>query len=73
VGLLHINFAATDKSSVANALGQFVTRCAEHISMAIANVKLRDELHDQSIRKPMRRFISPKLVGATAWRPQYLQ
>jgi diguanylate cyclase (GGDEF)-like protein len=53
VGLLHINFAATDKSSVAKALGQFVTRCAEHISMAIANVKLRDELHDQSIRNPL--------------------
>jgi diguanylate cyclase (GGDEF)-like protein len=53
VGLLHINFAATDKSSVAKALGQFVTRCAEHISMAIANVRLRDELHDQSIRNPL--------------------
>ena len=53
VGLLHINFAATDKPSVAKALGQFATRCAEHISMAIANVKLRDELHDQSIRDPL--------------------
>jgi diguanylate cyclase (GGDEF)-like protein len=53
VGLLHINFAATDKSSVAKALGQFVTRCAEHISLAIAKVKLRDELHDQSIRDPL--------------------
>jgi diguanylate cyclase (GGDEF)-like protein len=53
VGLLHINFAATDKPLVAKALGQFATRCAEHISMAIANVKLRDELHDQSIRDPL--------------------
>jgi diguanylate cyclase (GGDEF)-like protein len=51
--LLHINFAATDKPSVAKALGQFATRWAGHISMAIANVKLRDELHDQSVRDPL--------------------
>ena len=27
--------------------------CAEQISMAIANVKLRDQLRDQSIRDPL--------------------
>lgn len=31
----------------------FAQRCAEQISMAIANVKLRDELHEQSTRDPL--------------------
>lgn len=51
VGLLHICFDHKNQSAahVRNA-GEFAIRCGEHISMAIANVKLRDELHDQSIR-----------------------
>lgn len=53
VGLLHINFAASMKHNEVKALGRFATRSAEHISMAIANVKLRDELQDQSIRDPL--------------------
>lgn len=54
VGLLHIRFDHDDDAAahVADA-GEFAIRCAEHISMAIANVKLRDELHDQSIRDPL--------------------
>lgn len=53
VGLLHIRFDATTTADEAKALGQFAARAAEHLSMAIANVKLRDELHDQSIRDPL--------------------
>jgi len=58
VGLLHIRFdPASDTGAAAAATvcqaGDFAIRCAEHISMAIANVKLRDELHDQSIRDPL--------------------
>ena len=53
VGLLHINFKSSGDRSTVKALGRFASRCAEHISMAIANVKLRDELHDQSVRDPL--------------------
>lgn len=54
VGLLHIRFdqAAAGAARIADA-GGFAIRCGEHISMAIANVKLRDELHDRSIRDPL--------------------
>ena len=54
VGLLHIRFdhQGTDSARIADK-GAFAIRCGEHISMAIANVKLRDELRDQSIRDPL--------------------
>lgn len=54
VGLLHIRF---DHLSLTAAriehAGAFAVRCGEHISLAIANAKLRDELRDQSIRDPL--------------------
>ena len=54
VGLLHIRFASVvERHSKVTDHIQFAKRCGEHISMAIANVKLRDELHDQSIRDPL--------------------
>jgi diguanylate cyclase (GGDEF)-like protein len=72
VGLLHIQF---DLDRVEHDIldpQSFAMRCGEHISMAIANVKLRDELHAQSVRDPltglynrrffmdaMRRFLGP--------------
>ena len=54
VGLLHIQF----EPSVREDLGirdshKFAANCGELISLAIANVKLRDELHDQSTRDPL--------------------
>ena len=54
VGLLHIRFdhIGPDSARIADK-GAFAIRCGEHISMAIANVKLRDELRDQSIRDPL--------------------
>ncbi len=53
VGLLHIKFdPETPKSAIENSF-TFAMQCAEHISLAIANVKLRDELHDQSTRDPL--------------------
>lgn len=51
VGLLHIRFDAGG-DGIADR-GAFAMRCGEHISMAIANAKLRDELRDQSIRDPL--------------------
>ncbi len=54
VGLLHIRFDGSGVGGVQlHDASQFAVRCGEHISMAIANVKLRDELHDQSIRDPL--------------------
>ena len=54
VGLLHIRFVpGTDTAARVGSSSDFAVRCGEHISMAIANVKLRDELHDQSIRDPL--------------------
>ncbi|GGL62645.1 sensor domain-containing diguanylate cyclase [Wenxinia marina] len=51
VGMLHIRFDhASDDGARIDRSGAFAIRCAEHISMAIANVKLRDELHERSIR-----------------------
>lgn len=51
VGLLHIRFGE-EGVRIADK-GAFAVRCGEHISMAIANAKLRDELRDQSIRDPL--------------------
>ena len=54
VGLMHVRYddAVHSGEGLKNAM-KFTRQCAEHISMAIANVKLRDELHDQSIRDPL--------------------
>ena len=53
VGLVHIQFDADSDEIDMLDPQAFATRCYEHISMAIANVKLRDELHAQSIRDPL--------------------
>ena len=57
VGLLHIRFPVMQDADGAGReacnVSQFAVQCAEHISLAIANVKLRDELRDQSIRDPL--------------------
>ncbi len=58
VGLLHIKFGCEARTAQFgdhmprrfSDLYLFAAQCAEHISLAIANVKLRDELRDQSIR-----------------------
>lgn len=54
VGLLHLQFqkAETGKRNV-RFPHKFAAQCGELISLAIANVKLRDELHDQSTRDPL--------------------
>lgn len=54
VGLMHIRFDHVNEDAAhVRDSGEFAIRCGEHISMAIANVKLRDELHDQSVRDPL--------------------
>jgi diguanylate cyclase (GGDEF)-like protein len=53
VGLLHIRFVAGEGAARLASHAEFARRAGEHISMAIANAKLRDELRDQSIRDPL--------------------
>ncbi len=53
VGLLHIKFDPDLPTPVIDSTYKFALQCAEHISLAIANVKLRDELQDQSTRDPL--------------------
>jgi diguanylate cyclase (GGDEF)-like protein len=53
VGLLHLEFEDESRNPGVIDAPAFITRCGEHISMAIANVKLRDELQDQSTRDPL--------------------
>lgn len=53
VGLMHVKFAPDDSAERRDASHRLALQCCEHISLAIANVKLRDELHDQSTRDPL--------------------
>jgi diguanylate cyclase (GGDEF)-like protein len=57
IGLLHLEFrAGKDGSFREKEVGEqrrLGLICAEQISLAIANVKLRDQLRDQSIRDPL--------------------
>src|SRR6266853_768896 len=57
IGLLHLQFSRDDEANGESPSKEAVAEqrrlgliCAEQISLAIANVKLRDELRDQSIR-----------------------
>lgn len=56
VGLLHVTYPPGTAPEVAKAGFELAQQCGEHISLAIANVKLRDELHDQSTRDPLTRL-----------------
>ena len=53
VGLFHIEFQEDAAGITPEEPIKFCARCAERISMAIANVKLRDELQEQSTRDPL--------------------
>ncbi|WP_237028937.1 diguanylate cyclase [Phaeobacter porticola] len=71
VGLLHIKFAPESDPKRKIALHRLALRCGEHISLAVANVRLRDELHDQSTRDPLtgvynRRYFLGELRNAVA-------
>ena len=52
VGLLHLR-AHEGSDEVFHASKKLAQLCAEQISMAIANVRMRDQLHDQSVRDPL--------------------
>lgn len=56
VGLLHLEYTLDTSESADEAKARFADRarlglaCAEHLSIAIANMKLREGLRDQSVR-----------------------
>jgi diguanylate cyclase (GGDEF)-like protein len=53
IGLLHFLFSSSPGPRLEKTLDEhrkLAVSCAEQVSIAIANVKLRDQLHDQSIR-----------------------
>lgn len=58
IGLMHLEYGSdhehtSDTCAEIAEQRRVATLCAEQISLAIANVKLRDELRDQSIRDPL--------------------
>lgn len=61
IGLLHIVFDGFEEGGLMRHMREQVLRnrwdisliCAEQISLAIANVRLRQELHDRSVRDPL--------------------
>ncbi|WP_298846896.1 diguanylate cyclase [uncultured Ruegeria sp.] len=52
VGLLHLR-AIEGREDCFNKSRKLAQLCAEQISVAIANVRMRDQLHDQSVRDPL--------------------
>lgn len=52
VGLMHLR-AQTENCEEFAESKKLAQMCAEQISMAIANVRMRDQLHDQSVRDPL--------------------
>ncbi|AFO90663.1 sensor domain-containing diguanylate cyclase [Phaeobacter inhibens] len=52
VGLMHLR-ALSDATEEFISSKKLAQMCAEQISMAIANVRMRDQLHDQSVRDPL--------------------
>ena len=52
VGLMHLRAANEDSEAFVQSK-MMAQMCAEQISMAIANVRMRDQLHDQSVRDPL--------------------
>ncbi|AUQ75031.1 sensor domain-containing diguanylate cyclase [Phaeobacter sp. BS52] len=52
VGLMHLR-ALSDVTEEFTQSKKLAQMCAEQISMAIANVRMRDQLHDQSVRDPL--------------------
>ncbi|WP_293576857.1 diguanylate cyclase [Phaeobacter sp.] len=52
IGLMHLRAHSADCETF--TLNKKLARmCAEQVSMAISNVKMRDQLHDQSVRDPL--------------------
>ncbi|MBO9408620.1 sensor domain-containing diguanylate cyclase [Shimia sp. R9_1] len=64
VGLLHLRAKSAD-AEVFHANRDLAQMCSEQISMAIANVRMRDELHDQSVRDPLTGLFNRRHMNET--------
>lgn len=53
VGLMHLKSLGEGNHDAFLESRKMAQMCAEQISLAIANVRMRDELHDQSVRDPL--------------------
>ena len=72
IGMLHLEFHLDRSVGDIGARGEAFAdqrrlgiACAEQISMAIANVKLRDQLRDQTIRDPLTRLFNRRYLMDT--------
>ncbi|MEC8573903.1 MAG: sensor domain-containing diguanylate cyclase [Pseudomonadota bacterium] len=61
VGLMHLRAHSADCENFA-ANKKLARMCAEQISMAISNVQMRDQLHDQSVRDPLTGLFNRRLM-----------
>jgi diguanylate cyclase (GGDEF)-like protein len=74
VGLLHVEYNFKGGETAAEAKARFADRarlglaCAEHLSIAIANVKLREGLRDQSLRDALTGLNNRRYLVETARR-----
>jgi diguanylate cyclase (GGDEF)-like protein len=70
IGLLHLRFeqGVTACSPVVAEQRRLAMMCAEQISLAIANVKLRDQLRDQSIRDTLTGLFNRRYLMETCRR-----
>ena len=75
IGLLHLEFGGAEQSEGEGPSKDAVAEhrrlglvCAEQISLAIANVKLRDELRDQSIRDALTGLFNRRYMMETCSR-----
>jgi len=71
VGLMHMRAAPKESNTEFRETRKLAQICAEQISMAIANVKMRDQLREQSIRDSLtglfnRRHMLDRLRSETA-------
>lgn len=53
VGLMHLKALQNADMEAFHASRKLAQMCAEQVSLAIANVRMRDQLHDQSVRDPL--------------------
>ncbi|MGJ5141998.1 diguanylate cyclase [Bradyrhizobium oligotrophicum] len=74
VGLLHVAYNFDGRDTAAEAKARFADRarlalaCAEHLSIAIANMKLREGLRDQSLRDTLTGLNNRRYLIETARR-----
>jgi diguanylate cyclase (GGDEF)-like protein len=74
IGLLHLDLHRSGQQGEAGEAASILEQrklgmaCAEQISLAIANVKLRDQLRDQSIRDPLTGLFNRRYLMETCRR-----